>query len=134
VRKPKGELPHHTVTAAVIQRNGHILIARRPEGGLLGGMWEFPGGKRKPEESLEECLRREICEELGVDIQVGTPFGIYEHAYTHFSITLHAFRCTLTNGEPQRLEHSDLRWVAPAEFVYYPMGKIDRQIADSLNQ
>lgn len=133
VKKKKAQIPHLTVTAAVIQRNEDILIAQRPEVGLLGGMWEFPGGKVKPNETLEDCLKREITEELGVEIEIGEPFGVYQHAYTHYKVTLHAFCSTLLSGEPQRLEHTDLRWVAPSEFKNFPMGKIDRQIADSLN-
>ncbi|MDW8228190.1 MAG: A/G-specific adenine glycosylase, partial [Anaerolineales bacterium] len=69
VRQPKKETPHYTVTAAVIRRNGRVLLAQRPSRGLLGGLWEFPGGKVEPGESLPEALRREIREELAVDIQ-----------------------------------------------------------------
>jgi A/G-specific adenine glycosylase len=132
VKKPKTTIPHHIVTAAVIQRNGQILIAQRPDRGLLGGMWEFPGGKTEPGEGLETCLKREICEELNVKIKIGDPFGIYEHTYTHFKVTLHAFRCTLLEGEPDPQEHNDLRWVMPQEMEDFPMGKIDRQIARNL--
>ncbi len=132
VKKKKPEIPHHTVTAAVIQRNGQILIAQRPEGGLLGGMWEFPGGKVKHGETLQACLKREISEELGVDIQVGELLGVYEHAYSHFRVTLHAFLTQLVDGNPQPLEHTELRWERPSEFEKYPMGKIDRQIAQDV--
>ncbi len=132
VKKKKAEIPHHTVTAAVIQRNGQILIAQRPEGGLLGGMWEFPGGKVKPGETLQACLKREICEELGVDVQVGELLGVYEHAYSHFRVTLHAFLTVLVDGNPQPLEHTELRWEHPSEFEKYPMGKIDRHIAQDV--
>ena len=118
--------------AAVIRHKGQVFIAQRPEEGLLGGMWEFPGGKTKIGETLDACLMREICEELGVDIEVGAPFGIYEHAFTHFRITLHAFECLLTGGTPVPHEHKDLRWVKPAELQDFPMGKIDRQIAKRL--
>jgi A/G-specific adenine glycosylase len=129
---PKPAIPHFTVTAAVIARDGKVLIARRPANGLLGGLWEFPGGKQNPGESLPECLGREIREELDTEIQVGEPFGIYRHAYTHFRVTLHAFCCTLRGPEPRPLEASDLRWVIPAELTDFPMGKIDRQIAARL--
>jgi A/G-specific adenine glycosylase len=132
VKKPKSTVPHRTVAAAIIQRNGRTLIAQRPDRGLLGGMWEFPGGKTKPGETLASCLKREICEELNIDIEIGKPFGVYEHAYTHFKITLHAFCCTLPQGEPNPQEHNDLRWVTPSEMEDYPMGKIDRQIARKL--
>ncbi len=132
VKKRKPPVPHHTVTAAVIRRNGHILIAQRENKGLLGGMWEFPGGKQEPGESLPECLRREICEELGVEVEVGAPLGVYDHAYSHFKITLHAFDCTLLKGEPQLIDHASLQWVVPSAFNDYPMGKIDRQIAANI--
>jgi A/G-specific adenine glycosylase len=129
VLERKAPTPHYTVTAAVLEREGQVLIARRPENGLLGGMWEFPGGKLMNGESLAEGLRREICEELGAEIAVGEPIGVYRHAFTHFRITLHAFQCTLLKGEPRPLEASDLRWVSPGELPDYPMGKVDRQIA-----
>jgi len=132
VKKTKSAIPHYTVTAAVLRHNGQVFIAQRPDKGLLGSMWEFPGGKTNPGEQLEACLKREICEELGIDIEVGSPFGIYEHAYTHFKITLHAFECQLKNGVPVAHEHQDIRWIKPAELETFPMGKIDRQIAQRL--
>jgi len=133
VKKRRKPIPHHTVAAAIIQQNGAVLIAQRPPGGLLGGLWEFPGGKQESQETLDNCLRREIREELGISIHIGKPFGSYQHAYSHFRVTLHAYLCTLPDGtEPQRREHTDLRWVTPAELSHYPMGKIDRLIATAL--
>jgi A/G-specific adenine glycosylase len=133
VTQIKPAAPHYTVTAAVISRGGRILIARRPPEGLLGGLWEFPGGKQLPGEGLQACLQREICEELGVQIDVGELLGVYRHAYTHFRVTLHAFCCALTGREqPQPLGVSDLRWVGEDELPAYPMGKIDRHIARDL--
>ena len=70
--------------------------------------------------------------ELGAQIEVGAPVGVYQHAFTHFRITLHAFHCRLTNGEPQPLEASELRWVPPAELDQFPMGKVDREISKEL--
>ena len=122
------------LAAAVIRSNGKVFIAQRPDKGLLGGMWEFPGGKIEPNESLETCLKREICEELNVDIAVGAPVGVYQHAFTHFKITLHAFECQLVHGSPVANEHNDLRWVKLAELQDFPMGKVDRQIAEALNR
>jgi A/G-specific adenine glycosylase len=132
VLKPKVKVPHYTVTAAVLRRDGKILLAKRPSKGLLGGMWEFPGSKVEKGESLEACLAREIREELGAEIQVGETFGVYRHAYTHFRITLHAFLCELTDGEPKLVEAAGLAWVAPADLGKYPMGKVDRLIAERL--
>ena len=128
----KPPLPHHLVSAAIIQDDQQVLIAQRPAKGLLGGMWEFPGGKLKPGEDLVQGLKREICEELGVDILVGSPFGVYRHAYTHFRVTLHAFLCQLNGSQPSRLFHDQLTWCSVASLHDYPMGKIDRQISKSL--
>jgi A/G-specific adenine glycosylase len=132
VLKPKADAPHYIVTAAVLQRDGKVLLAKRPSKGLLGGMWEFPGGKLEQGETLAAGLVREIREELDAGIRVGEPFGVYEHAYTHFSITLHAFLCELADGEPQPVEAAELVWVTPGELGNYPMGKVDRQIAKRL--
>jgi A/G-specific adenine glycosylase len=130
VLRARTAIPHHTVTAAVIQREGKVLITQRPLDGLLGGLWEFPGGKLQAGESLQDCLVREIQEELGVKIQVGEKFGSFNHAYTHFRVTLHAFLCCIENGsEPIPIQAKDLRWVSPGELAAFPMGKIDRQIS-----
>jgi A/G-specific adenine glycosylase len=128
--KLKPPIPHYIVTAAVIHRNGHLLLAQRPQDGLLGGLWEFPGGKLEPGEDLYTCLQREIREELDVDIQPGGSLGTYTHAYTHFRVTLHAFSCTLAgDGEPRPVGVAALAWAPPTALPDYPMGKIDRQIA-----
>ena len=132
VKQPKTKNPHYTVTAAVIQRDGDVLIAQRPTDGLLGGMWEFPGGKIEPNEDLETCLKREICEELDLPLQVGEPFGIYKHTFTHFKVTLHAFLCQPLTDDILINEHQQIRWVHPKTLDQYPMGKIDRQISRRL--
>jgi A/G-specific adenine glycosylase len=132
VEAPRPAVPHITVTAAVIVRDGQVLIAQRPAEGLLGSMWEFPGGKLEPEESLPDCLHREIIEELGAEVAVGERLGVYRHAYTHFRVTLHAFYCTLTGGEPRPIQAQAVRWVPVDALGQYPMGKIDRQIAKDL--
>jgi len=133
VMAPRPTTPLWVVTAAVIQSNGKVLIALRPPQGLLGGLWEFPGGKVEAGESLEDGLRREILEELGVTVAVGEPLGVYKHAYTHFKVRLHAFYCTLpAANSPQPLHHSALAWVSPPELTTYPMGKIDRMISQDL--
>lgn len=134
VKTPKTEIPHHTVTAAILQRDNQVLIAQRPPDGLLGGMWEFPGGKVKPGEDLAACISREIREELDVEITVGREIGIYQHAYTHFRVTLHAFLCKMNGEEPHNLYHTALVWVDPIALLDYPMGKIDRQIANELSR
>ncbi|HID83774.1 MAG TPA: A/G-specific adenine glycosylase [Anaerolineaceae bacterium] len=133
-RKPKRPTPHYTVTAAVIRRDGQVLLAQRPAEGLLGNLWEFPGGKVEPGESLEEALVREIHEELAATVQVEAPFGVYRHAYSHFKVTLHAFLCRLVAGEPRPVEAQTVRWVPLAALDEFPMGKIDRRIARRLQK
>jgi A/G-specific adenine glycosylase len=128
----KKPIPHFIVAAAVIRRGERVLIARRPSQGLLGGMWEFPGGKLEAGEGFPEALKREIREELGVEIEVGEELGQYRHAYTHFRVTLHAFEARLTGAEPEPLEASELAWVEPSRLGEYPMGKIDRIISNDL--
>jgi A/G-specific adenine glycosylase len=134
VRKIRQPIPHHTVTAAVIDWKGKYLIARRPASGLLGGLWEFPGGKLEPGETLPECLRREIKEELGADIIVGEELGVFQHAYTHFRITLHAFWCRLDDREIKPVVAEEVTWVPAGMLNNYPMGKVDRLIARRLQE
>lgn len=127
-------IPHYIVTAAVIpdETGDRFLLTKRPAKGLLGGLWEFPGGKQEAGESLEDCIRREIREELDIGISVGEPFGVYKHAYTHFKVTLHAFLCRMTEGEPKALAADELGWFTREELKELPMGKIDRLIAQKL--
>jgi len=134
VKLPRKRVPHLTVTAAVIRRNGKVLLAQRPAKGLLGGLWEFPGGTLEESDAdLAACLEREIREELGVKVRVGEPFGTYRHAYTHFKISLTAFLCELSPHEhPQALASDDLAWVLLESLGDYPMGKVDRLIASRL--
>lgn len=128
----KKSIPHYQVTAGILQRNGTYLLARRPEDKMLAGLWEFPGGKQEPDETLQACLQRELAEELGVDVQVGAQLGTFKHAYSHFRVTLHAFYCNDMQGEPCNYEHDTLAWVPAAAMGDYAMGKIDRLIASRL--
>jgi A/G-specific adenine glycosylase len=129
VRARRRPIPHRTVAAAVLRRNGDVLVGRRPEGGLLGGLWEFPGGKQESDETLKACLRRELREELGVKVVVGEEIAAFENTYTHFRVTVHAFECRLASGEPRPLDHSQIRWTPIARLGRLPMGKVDRAIA-----
>jgi A/G-specific adenine glycosylase len=135
VRAARKPLPHFDVTAAVLRRPGHagqFLIAQRPPEGMLGGLWEFPGGKQHAGETLAECLRREMEEELGVDVAVGAPVTSVRHAYTHFRITLHAFECQLLAGEPQSIGVADWRWVTLDDLAAYAFAVTDQKIIAAL--
>jgi A/G-specific adenine glycosylase len=133
VRMKVSSLPNVVVTAAIIHHHGKVLISRRPSSGLLGGMWEFPGGKLEPRESLEACLQREIMEELGSPLLILEPLGVFHHSYSHFRVELHAFKCSLNGIQPKPLQVESIRWVKLHELEEFPMGKIDRMIARKLS-
>ncbi|MGB0385623.1 MAG: A/G-specific adenine glycosylase [Ardenticatenaceae bacterium] len=132
-RRPR---PHYTVTAGIIWDEAHerILIAQRPTDKMLGGLWEFPGGKCEPKESLHACLQRELREELAIEVEVGDLVTVIKHGYTHFTITLHAFHCTYRTGTPTALEVADFRWVTMAELDRFPWPKTDLQIIEALRK
>ncbi len=138
VKPTKKPLPHYDVAAAVIYRQTETgaveyLIAQRPLEGMLGGLWEFPGGKQEAGETLPDCLRREIREELGVDIAVGEMLTVVKHSYTHFKITLHAFYAQLTHEQtPQSLGVADWRWVTLPEMNEFAFPRTDSQIIEAL--
>ncbi|MEW6515427.1 MAG: A/G-specific adenine glycosylase [candidate division FCPU426 bacterium] len=114
-RRPRRAVPHHEVAAAVIKRGDRYLLGRRPDRGLLGGLWEFPGGKTEPGETLGQALERELEEELGVRARAGRELVSVDHAYTHFTVTVHALACTLGRQKPRLKFHHALRWATLAD-------------------
>jgi len=133
VRKTKPVVPVYEVAAGIIQReDGTVLITRRPDDGLLGGMWEFPGGKREAGEDLTAALQRELQEELGIVVNVQDAQKTYRHAYTHFKVILTAYYCKHISGAFQALGVQEYMWVPITELLRYPMGKIDRMISREL--
>ena len=98
------------VVAAVIEEHGRFLVTQRAAGGHLAGCWEFPGGKLEPGESFTDALRREMLEELDVDIEVGKELDRIEHAYPDRVVRLHFYRCRL-KGEPRSSLNQSIRWV-----------------------
>lgn len=134
VKKAKSPIPHYEVTCGLIWHANHLLIAKRRDNELLGGLWEFPGGKQEAGESLPECLERELHEELGIRVKVGELFARVQHAYTHFRITLHAFECLYLpeGGAPTCHECAEWRWVYPDELESFAFSSADRQIITEL--
>jgi len=131
-RKP---VPHKHIGVAVItNEQGNVLIDRRKQEGLLGGLWEFPGGKIEPGESVEDCVKREIMEELGIEIEVGDRLITIDHAYTHFKVTLNVFNCKHLSGEPQPIECDEVKWVTLDEIDEYPFPKANGQIIDAMKK
>ena len=132
VRVKAAPIPHYDVAAAVIPRAEKVLLARRPEGKMLGGLWEFPGGKRERGERLPACLRRELREELGVSVRVREKILAVKHAFSHFRITLHVFRCDSLRGDPKPIGAAAVRWVRVRDLADYPMGRADRIVAGKI--
>lgn len=135
VKKQKAQTPHYDVTAGIIWNDeGKLLIAQRPLDGLLGGLWEFPGGKQESGESLEACLKRELQEEMAIEVEVNELFVTVQHAFTHFKITLHAFTCRYLSGIPQTIGVADWAWVTPEALELYSFGKADREVIRALGE
>jgi mutator protein MutT len=107
------------VAIAIIVRDGSVLICQRPRDGVLGGFWEFPGGKREPDESIDDCLRREIKEEVDLDVQIVAELSPIEHEYPHAHVTLYPRLCDIVSGVPHPHASEQLMWVRPIHLAGY---------------
>lgn len=125
-------IPHQTIAVGVIWKRGRILIARRQEAGMLGGLWEFPGGKQEKGETLQQTVAREIHEETGLVVRVGEVMTVVKHAYSHFRITMTAFRCTWVSGTARPRAATALKWISPATLNAYPFPRANRKVAELL--
>ncbi len=127
--------PHKIIGVAVIWNDREqILIDRRLQKGVMGGLWEFPGGKIEPSETLEECIKREIYEELGIDIEVGEHLITVEHVYTHLHVTLTVHHCRHITGVPQPLECDEVLWVDLDELEQFSFPEANIQIIAALRE
>jgi mutator protein MutT len=120
------------VSAALIFRDGKLLIAQRHPDSHQGGLWEFPGGKCEPGESFERCLVRELREELGIEVVVGGLFEEISHDYADRSVHLRFFTCRLVSGEPQPLDCAGVKWVGQAELAGHDFPAADARLLDKL--
>ena len=133
-RSHASHITHHVtdVSAALIFRDGRLLITQRPAKAHLGGLWEFPGGKREPDETFEQCLVREIREELGVEISVVELFESVTHAYPEKTVHLKFFICRLLGGEPQPLGCKAVKWAGKSELADYEFPAADEKLLEKL--
>ena len=132
---PKKKIPHLIVGAAVtMNRKGEVLIAQRRQNDMLGGLWEFPGGKQEAGESIEECIVRELHEELGIHIAVGEFLMTVRHTYSHFSMTMEVYRAKIISGRPRPLHCADYAWVRIPDLGKYAWSKADLQIVACLRE
>jgi 8-oxo-dGTP diphosphatase len=128
---PTGAKPLLLVAAcALIDADGRILLARRPEGKKMAGLWEFPGGKLAPGETAEAALIRELKEELGIDVATSclAPFTFASHDYGHFHLLMPLYLCRRWRGVPRAVEGQSLAWVRPAKLADYPMPPADKPL------
>ncbi len=135
VRNQRRKTPHYDVVAGIIWHatdSGRFMIAQRPAEGMLGGLWEFPGGKQEPNESTGDALVRELQEELAIKVEIGEHLIDIDHAYTHFRITLHAYHVRHIGGKPQSLGVDDWRWVTLADADGFAFARTDRRILEAL--
>jgi mutator protein MutT len=127
------ELPHKRIgVAAIWNQTGQILIDRRKVGGTMGGLWEFPGGKIEPGETVEACIVREIQEELEIEITVGEHLISIEHTYPTFHLTLTVHHCQHISGVPQPIESEEIRWVNIGDLNNYQFPAANIAIINAL--
>jgi mutator protein MutT len=107
------------VVIGIVTRAAKVLVCQRPEGKSFAGFWEFPGGKREPGETIEQCLRRELREELAIEVTPMHALSVVDHDYPRGQIRLHPWVCTHDRGEPQLLAVQQVRWVEPRELFDY---------------
>jgi A/G-specific adenine glycosylase len=128
-RKKAKPLPHEDTAVPVIERNGHVLLVRRPVAARLGGMWAFPAAIRADGESVTAAAERAAREGLGVEVRAGAPVCVVEHTFTHVRATYHAIRCSLTAGDPRPLWYDEVAWVPRAGVADYALPVAQRRIA-----
>jgi|SRR5579871_4081487 len=119
---------------ALIDPDGRVLIAKRPAGKAMAGLWEFPGGKIEPGEKPEDSLIRELKEELDIEVTEAclAPFTFASHSYEDFALLMPLFVCRRWNGIPKAIEHQELQWVRPKDLPDYPMPPADRPLVSML--
>ena len=122
------------VAAGLVFRNGMLLITQRHADDHLGGLWEFPGGKREPNETFEECLVRELREELGIEVIVGELIESLTHTYPEKTVHLKFFRCVWKEHEPQSLGCSAFQWVSAHELGSYEFPAADARLLKTLRE
>ena len=129
-RKP---LPFQVIGIGVVTNAaGDVLIDQRLEEGLLGGMWEFPGGKQEPGEPIEACIARELMEELGIEVSVGDVLITVDHAYSHKKLRFVVHLCRWMSGDPKPLASQQVRWVRPEQLKDYPFPAANARIIEAL--
>jgi A/G-specific adenine glycosylase len=133
VARKRSALLHRQMVAAIfLDRKHRVLVAQRPASGLLGGLWRFPGGEIGARESPKDAARRAVREEFGLSIRVKEEVALVKHAYTHFRVTFHVYRCFIVQGRTTSLKGLKWRWVSPEELRRLALSKAEWKILDAL--
>jgi 8-oxo-dGTP diphosphatase len=134
VLKPDGRRLVLVAACALIDADGRVLIAQRPQGKQLAGLWEFPGGKVEPGETPEECLIRELREEIGIETRIAclAPLTFASHSYDDFHLLMPLYVCRRFEGIAMPLEGQKLKWVRPRQMRDYPMPPADAPLIPAL--
>ena len=122
------------VVAALIVRDGRLLIARRPEGKHMAGRWEFPGGKLEKGESPEEAIEREIREELAAEIKAGRVYQAIAYSYPEKDVLLLFYAASVVSGEPRPVEEAEIRWITLEELDEYTFAPVDAMLVERLKR
>lgn len=133
-RRPRAPIPEREIAIGVVWYRGRVLLARRRPDALLGGLWEFPGGKRKPRESLRSCCAREIQEEVGLSVLVRRKLMVLRFAYTHFKVRLHVFECIARLDDARPFSCDRVVWERPEKLVRYPFPAANRPLIRALQE
>lgn len=120
------------VGAGLVFKNGRLLITRRRAQDHLGGLWEFPGGKREGDESFEACVRRELMEEVGIEVEIKRPFQTVIHTYPEKTVHLKFFECAWIKNEARPIGCAELAWVRPGELRRYSFPAADIRLIDRI--
>lgn len=132
VKSPKKQRPHKHIAVGIVWKGDDILIDQRKADGMLGGLWEFPGGHVEDGESHEQAVIREVKEELNVDVEVKNHFATIEHQYSHFTISLHAYECDYIRSAPKAVECDDWKWVKKEELLNFAFPRANGKIIEKL--
>jgi A/G-specific adenine glycosylase len=133
IKAPKKKIPHIVVGAAVVTNGkSEVLIAQRREQDMLGGLWEFPGGKQEPGESIQQCIARELEEELGITVEIGEFLVTVKHAYSHFTMEMHTYFAKIKSGTPRPIHCQDFQWLEISNLRSVPYSTADLKIIEAL--
>jgi len=132
LKKRSANRPYLEVAAALVWDGDRILITRRPPGTYMEGYWEFPGGKREPGETLEQCVKRELREELGLEVEVLEYLSRVSHEYEDRVIELHVFRCRILKGDAEAKESQEICWADAEDLDTYLFAPPDKEIVKKI--